>query len=219
MKSSVERGSNMGRKNKTAGQRQEEIYGYIKEYIAQHGYPPSVREISRAVGLKSASTVHGYLRQLEERGLLSREARLPRALGLPEKKSTCVADDSMVRLPLVGTVAAGVPILAEQNIEDVFSLPRSLVGTADATFILRVQGDSMINVGIFEDDLVIVREQETAENGEIIVALVNDESATVKRYFREANCIRLQPENDNMQPFYEKNVRILGKVIGVYRQL
>ena len=209
----------MGRKNKTAGQRQEQIYKYIKEYIAQHGYPPSVREISVAVGLKSASTVHGYLRKLEERGLLSREAHLPRALGLVKKKAPCAEDDSMVRLPLVGTVAAGVPILAEQNIEDVFTLPRSLIGTSEATFMLRVQGDSMINIGIFEDDLVIVREQETAENGEIIVALVNDESATVKRYFREADCIRLQPENDSMQPFYEKNVRILGKVIGVYRQL
>lgn len=211
----------MGRKNRTAAERREQIYEYIREYIAQHGYPPSVREIGQAVGLKSASTVHGYMRQLEERGLLSREARLPRALGLPEEPNPGaeIPSDDMIRLPLVGTVAAGVPILAEQNIEEVFTLPRNLVGTSDTTFMLRVRGDSMINIGIYEGDIVIVREQDTAENGEIIVALVDDESATVKRYFREADCIRLQPENDTMQPFYEKNVRILGKVIGVYRQL
>ena len=217
----------MGRKNKTSGERQGQIYEFIKDFIAQHGYPPSVREVGKAVGLKSASTVHGYMRKLEERGLLSRAARLPRALGLlgedlsdetPADTADETADD-IVRLPLIGTVAAGVPILAEQNVEDVFSLPRSLVGTGDASFMLRVRGDSMINVGIYEGDFVIVREQETAENGEIIVALVDNESATVKRYFREADCIRLQPENDNMRPFYEKNVRILGKVIGVYRKL
>ena len=124
-----------------------------------------------------------------------------------------------VRVPLVGTVAAGVPILAEQNVEDVFELPKSMVRNSDDVFMLRVHGDSMINIGIYEDDFVIVRQQADACNGDIVVALVNGESATVKRYFLESDCIKLQPENDDMEPFYERDVRILGKVIGVYRQM
>ena len=122
-------------------------------------------------------------------------------------------------MPLVGTVAAGIPILAEQNLEDVYDLPKSMVHNSEDVFMLRVHGDSMINIGILEDDFVIVRQQSDASNGDIVVALVNGESATVKRYFLESDCVRLQPENDNMEPFYERDVRILGKVIGVYRQM
>lgn len=205
----------MQKKNKTSAERQEQIYDYLKKFQREHGYPPSVREIGAAVGLKSASTVHGYLRCLEERGLIARQPDKRRALDILGDRPR----HDMVSVPLVGTVAAGVPILAEENLEDVYELPKSLVHNSEDVFMLKVHGDSMINIGIYEDDLVIVRQQSNANNGDIVVALVNDESATVKRYFLESDCVRLQPENDNMEPFYEKDVRILGKVIGVYRQM
>lgn len=205
----------MTKKNKTSAERQEQIYEYLKTFQREHGYPPSVREIGAAVGLKSASTVHGYLRCLEERGLIARQPDKRRALDIVGERPR----HEMVSVPLVGTVAAGVPILAEENLEDVYELPKSLVHNSEDVFMLRVHGDSMINIGIYEDDLVIVRQQSDANNGDIVVALVNEESATVKRYFLEPDCVKLQPENDDMEPFYEKNVRILGKVIGVYRQM
>lgn len=205
----------MTKKNKTSAERQEQIYEYLKTFQREHGYPPSVREIGAAVGLKSASTVHGYLRCLEERGLIARQPDKRRALDIVGERLR----HEMVSVPLVGTVAAGVPILAEENLEDVYELPKSLVHNSEDVFMLRVHGDSMINIGIYEDDLVIVRQQSDANNGDIVVALVNEESATVKRYFLEPDCVKLQPENDDMEPFYEKNVRILGKVIGVYRQM
>ncbi len=205
----------MTKKNKTSAERQEQIYEYLKTFQREHGYPPSVREIGAAVGLKSASTVHGYLRCLEERGLIARQPDKRRALDIVGERPR----HEMVSVPLVGTVAAGVPILAEENLEDVYELPKSLVHNSEDVFMLRVHGDSMINIGIYEDDLVIVRQQSDANNGDIVVALVNEESATVKRYFLEPDCVKLQPENDDMDPFYEKNVRILGKVIGVYRQM
>ncbi|MBO6293917.1 MAG: transcriptional repressor LexA [Selenomonas sp.] len=203
------------KKNKTSAERQEQIYEYLKKFQREHSYPPSVREIGAAVGLKSASTVHGYLRCLEERGLIERQPDKRRALDIVGEKPR----QDFVRVPLVGTVAAGLPILAEQNLEDVYELPKSMVHNSEDVFMLRVHGDSMINIGILEDDFVIVRQQSDASNGDIVVALVNGESATVKRYFLESDCVRLQPENDNMEPFYERNVRILGKVIGVYRQM
>ena len=203
------------RHNQTASQRQQTIFQFIKDFLTEHGYPPSVREIGQAVGLKSSSTVHGYLDKLEESGMIRRDPTKPRAIDLLDEKPW----DRTVSIPLVGTVAAGTPILAEENIEDVFSFPEGLVGTHDATFMLKVQGDSMINAGIFDGDYILVRQQEDAENSDIVVALVNDDTATVKRFYREKDCIRLQPENDTMQPFYEKNVTILGKVIGVYRQM
>lgn len=203
------------RHNQTADQRQQTIFKFMKDFLTEHGYPPSVREIGKAVGLKSSSTVHGYLDKLEENGLIRRDPTKPRAIDLLDEKPW----DSMVSVPLVGTVAAGVPILAEENVEDVFSLPEGLVGTRDAAFMLRVQGESMINAGIFDGDYILVREQNTAENSDIVVALVNDDTATVKRFYKEKDCIRLQPENDSMKPFYEKNVTVLGKVIGVYRQM
>ena len=205
----------MNKKNKTSAERQDQIYEYLKQFQRNHGYPPSVREIGAAVGLKSASTVHGYLRCLEERGLIARQPDKRRALDIIGERPR----HDMVSVPLVGTVAAGVPILAEENLEEVYELPRSLVHNSDDVFMLRVHGDSMVNIGIYEDDYVIVRQQSDANNGDIVVALVNDDTATVKRYFLESDYVRLQPENDSMEPFYERNVRILGKVIGVYRQM
>lgn len=205
----------MHKKNKTSAERQEQIYDYLKKFQKEHGYPPSVREIGAAVGLKSASTVHGYLRCLEDRGLISRQPDKRRALDIIGDKPK----HDMVSVPLVGTVAAGVPILAEENLEDVYELPKSLVHNSEDLFMLRVHGDSMINIGIYENDFVIVRQQSNANNGDIVVALVNEDCATVKRYFLESDCVKLQPENDSMEPFYERNVRILGKVIGVYRQM
>lgn len=205
----------MNKKNKTSAERQDQIYEYLKQFQRNHGYPPSVREIGAAVGLKSASTVHGYLRCLEERGLIARQPDKRRALDIIGERPR----HDMVSVPLVGTVAAGVPILAEENLEDVYELPKSLIHSSDDVFMLRVHGDSMVNIGIYEDDYVIVRQQSDANNGDIVVALVNDDTATVKRYFLESDYVRLQPENDSMEPFYERNVRILGKVIGVYRQM
>ena len=205
----------MARKNKTAPERCAEIYKYIKEFLMKKGYPPSVREIGEKVGLSSSSTVHSYLHMLEADGKIHRDPTKPRAIEL-------VGDnpwENLLRVPLVGNVAAGVPITAEENIEEVFSVPSSLIGTQDDTFMLRVQGESMINAGIFDGDYIFVKEQNTARNGEIVVALVENEEATVKRIFFEKDRVKLQPENDTMKPFYEKNVVVLGKVIGVYRQM
>ena len=203
------------RRNRGFEERQKNIFDFIKEFLMEKGYPPSVREIGKAVGLKSSSTVHGYLARLEEAGLIKRDPTKPRAIDILDEKPW----DKTVKVPLVGAVTAGVPILAEENIEDVFSFPQGLIGTRDDAFMLRVQGESMINAGIFDGDYILVRQQDTANDNDIVVALVNDNTATVKRFFREKDCIRLQPENDTMEPFYEKNVAVLGKVIGVYRQM
>ncbi|MBR2143878.1 transcriptional repressor LexA [Anaerovibrio sp.] len=204
----------MGRK-RCADERMDQIFKYIKEFLIAKGYPPSVREIGKAVGLKSSSTVHGYLNQLEEAGLIHRDPTKPRAIDLLEDKPW----ERTVNVPLIGTVTAGTPILAQENIEEVFAFPQSLLGTTSETFMLKVDGDSMIKAGIFDGDYIMVRQQNTANNSDIVVALVNGEAATVKRFFKEKNQIRLQPENDSMEPFYEKDVTILGKVIGVYRQM
>ncbi len=203
------------RHRQTADERLTQIYDYIKEHLLEKGYPPSVRDICEAVGLKSTSTVHSYLGMLEKRGMIRRDPAKPRAIDIMEDKPWM----NNVQIPLVGTVAAGVPILAQENIEEVYSFPQSLTGTSGELFMLQISGDSMINAGIFDGDYIIVRQQSTAENGDIVVALVNQESATVKRFFREKDCIRLQPENDSMKPFFEKDVTILGLVVGVYRQL
>lgn len=202
------------RKNQTASQRQDAIYRFLEDFAASHGYPPSVREIGDAIGLKSSSTVHAYLRMLERRGLIHRDPTKPRAIDLLDKKPW----SRSVPVPLVGTVAAGVPILAEENIEDTYTFPESLIGSnGNQIFMLRIQGDSMIKIGMLDGDYVLVQQQDTIRNGDIGVALVNEESATVKRIYKEKNGWRLQPENDDMEPFFEKQVRILGKVVGVYR--
>lgn len=203
------------RRNQNSNERQKKVLNFIKEFLREKGYPPSVREIGKAVGLKSSSTVHGYLARLEDEGFIKRDPTKPRAIDLLEEKPW----DKTVSVPLVGRVTAGIPILAEENIQDVFAFPQSLVGTRDKTFMLKVQGESMINAGIFDGDYILVRQQNTANNNDIVVALINEESATVKRFFKEKDCIRLQPENDTMKPFYEKQVAVLGKVIGVYRQM
>ncbi|MBO5515943.1 MAG: transcriptional repressor LexA [Schwartzia sp.] len=205
----------MSRKNKTAPERCAEIYKYIKDFLKMKGYPPSVREIGEKVGLSSSSTVHSYLHMLEADGKIHRDPTKPRAIEIIGENPW----ENMLRVPLVGKVAAGIPITAEENIEEVFNVPASLLGTQDDTFMLRVQGESMINAGIYDGDYIFVKEQNTARNGEIVVALVENEEATVKRIFFEKNRVKLQPENDTMKPFYEKNVAVLGKVIGVYRQM
>ena len=201
------------RHNRHASERQQEIFQYIKEFLLEKGYPPSVREIGNAVGLKSSSTVHGYLEKLESSGLIKRDPTKPRAIDILDEKPW----GKNTPVPLVGTVTAGVPILAEENIEEIFSFPQGLIGTQDKTFMLKVQGDSMINAGIYDGDFILVRQQDDAKDGEIVVALVNDDTATVKRFFREKNCIRLQPENDTMDPIIVKDCVILGKVFGVFR--
>lgn len=198
--------------------RQQEIYDFIRKYSSTHGYPPTVRDIGKAVGLASSSTVHAHLANLEKLGLLRRDPSKPRAMELLDKAAEAVK--SVVKpsgLPLVGSVAAGQPILAEENIEEYVPVP-DIIGGDTGEYILRVRGDSMINAGILEGDFVVVRPQDTANDGEIIVALVGEE-ATVKRYFREADHVRLQPENDALEPIRSRDVKILGRVIGVFRRV
>lgn len=205
---------------KPRGDTQERILAYIQEEIRVRGYAPSVREIGEAVGLKSTSTVHGHLMRLEKKGLLHRDAMKPRAMGIPHYNHQPISDNediSICRLPVVGRVAAGLPILAEENVEELLSLPHEFVGEGEH-FILRVRGDSMIQAGIFHDDYIVVRKQATANNGEIVVAMVEDE-ATVKRFFKENGHFRLQPENDLMSPIIVPSVVILGKVVSLFRHM
>lgn len=203
---------------KPRGDMQARILAYIQEVIETRGYPPSVREIGEAVGLRSTSTVHGHLTRLEKKGLLHRDAMKPRAMGLSRSASYLDAiDDSRVcQLPVVGRVAAGQPILAEESIDEQMVLPADLVGEGEH-FILRVRGDSMIQAGIFNDDYIVVRKQPDANNGEIVVALVEDD-ATVKRFYKENGHFRLQPENDTMEPIIVPSVQILGKVVSLLRK-
>lgn len=198
--------------------RQQEIFDYIKSYSARFGYPPTVRDIGKAVGLASSSTVHAHLANLEKLGLLRRDPSKPRAIEMLDRAVEQVK--SIVRpdgLPLVGQVAAGSPVLAEENIEEYVAVP-PLAGGDEGEFILRVRGESMIGAGILPDDYVVVRPQETAQDGEIIVALVGEE-ATVKRFFREEDHIRLQPENTSMEPIRTRDVRVLGRVVGLFRSV
>ncbi|HHW41000.1 MAG TPA: transcriptional repressor LexA [Syntrophomonadaceae bacterium] len=197
---------------KKISHRQEEILKYIQKTMDERGYPPSVREIGEAVGLKSSSTVHAHLVHLEKMGYIRRDPTKPRAIELVG------ANSSVVRVPVVGRVAAGEPILAVENIEDTFPLPANFLKSSDNVFMLTIRGDSMINAGILDGDYIIVRQQNTAENGDIVVALLGD-NATVKRFFKEDDCIRLQPENDALDPIRTKNVTILGKVIGLLRKI
>lgn len=195
--------------------KQSEILEYIKEEILKKGYPPAVREICEAVNLKSTSSVHSHLETLEKNGYIRRDPTKPRAIEIMDDSFQMVRRE-MASIPIIGTVAAGQPILAEQNIEGYFPIPADMVPNGD-TFVLKVKGDSMINAGIFNGDQIFVRSCNTAENGDTVVALVDD-SATVKRFYKEKDCYRLQPENDYMDPIivYDQ-LQILGKVIGVYR--
>jgi len=206
--------------------RQQEIWTFLVEYVDRHGYPPTVREIGEAVGLASPSTVHAHLANLERAGLLKRDPTKPRALELigreraePRPEPAPVRPD-VQRLPLVGEIAAGGPLLAEQNIEDYVELPERL---AKGDFLLRVKGESMVNAGILDGDIVVVRRQPDARNGEIVVALAGDDEAadeaTVKTFYRDGDRIRLQPENDALEPMYPEQVAILGSVQAVFRRL
>ena len=198
--------------------RQQEIFEFIKRYSAKYGYPPTVRDIGKAVGLASSSTVHAHLANLEKSGLLRRDPSKPRAIELLDRAAAAVRD--VVKpggLPLVGHVAAGQPVLAEENIEDYIEVP-PIAGGAEGDYLLRVRGDSMKDAGILEDDLVVVRPQEIAADGEIVVALVGEE-ATVKRFFKESDHVRLQPENTAMEPIRSTDVRVLGRVVGLLRRV
>ena len=205
--------------------RQQQIYDFIRTYQLEKGYPPSVREMASAVGLSSPSTVHAHLSALESRGLIKRDSTKPRALevfnedGSPATKTVEAAAPSprgTVSLPLVGRVAAGMPILAEQNIEDTFTLP-SEIATDSGSFVLEVHGNSMVNAGIFNGDYIVVREQKSAMNGEIVVAMIDGE-ATVKTFYQERGRVRLQPENDAMEPIFVSSPVILGKVVALFRR-
>ncbi|HTO26763.1 MAG TPA: transcriptional repressor LexA [Gaiellaceae bacterium] len=197
--------------------RQQEIWEFLVDYVDAHGYPPTVREIGDAVGLASPSTVHAHLANLERAGLLKRDPTKPRALELVGREKGSAA--SLPKLPLLGQIAAGGPLLAEENVEDEIAVPETLRGD----FLLRVKGDSMIGAGILEGDLVIVRRAQDARDGDVVVALAGDDEsadeATVKTFYRESGRVRLQPENDALEPIYAKHVQILGKVVGVFREL
>ena len=209
--------------------RQQQIYDFIRSYQTEKGYPPSVREMAAAVGLSSPSTVHAHLCALEAHGLIKRDKTKPRALEVFEQEGNPdnnldISQESpvpemrgVVSLPLVGRVAAGMPILAEQNIEDTFTIPTEIASDS-SSFILEVHGNSMINVGIYNGDYIIVREQPSAMNGDIVVAMI-DGSATVKTFYKECGRVRLQPENDAMEPIFADNPTILGKVVALMRRL
>lgn len=215
--------------NGEISKRQQQAYDYICAFTATHGYPPSVREIGNAIGLSSPSTVHSHLHKLEKAGYIKRDPNKPRTIEITGPGSESLhqgaaiaqvqqdVDKNTITLPLVGRVAAGSPILAEQNVEEVMTLPTSVVGDQNS-FVLRVRGESMINAGIFDGDYIVVREQSDAHNGEIVVALIDD-SATVKTFYREKDRIRLQPENDTMEPIYAVNPTILGRVTGLFRSM
>src|SRR5690625_2212050 len=191
--------------------RQQMILDYIKNEVYVKGYPPSVREIATAVGLASSSTVHGHLSRLEKKGLLRRDPTKPRAIEVLESDPTPEYDIQSVRVPVLGNVTAGQPITAVENIEDYFPLPKHMVDDEERSFLLRIRGNSMINVGIYDGDYVVVKQQETADNGDIVVAMTEDEEATVKRFYKEDDHIRLQPENEALEPMILSHVSILGK--------
>jgi repressor LexA len=204
--------------------RQREIFDFLSEYVRGHGYPPTVREIGEAVGLASPSTVHAHLANIERAGLIRRDPTKPRALELVgrDRDGGSSRDSKLLSLPLLGEIAAGGLLLAEQDVEDYLEVPE-LLAAGGADFLLRVKGESMIQAGILDGDYVVVRRQQDARNGDVVVALAGDdeaaEEATVKRFFREDGRVRLQPENDALEPIYAQHVEVLGKVIGVFRQV
>lgn len=206
--------------------RQQEIFDFIKKYSGKHGYPPTVRDIGKAVGLASSSTVHAHLANLEKAGLLRRDPSKPRAIELLDRALEGVKDTvesgmrSVVgggRIPVLGSVAAGAPVLAEENIEDYVDVP-AVAGGEQAEFILKVKGDSMVDAGILEGDYVVVHRQDTANDGDIVVALVGEE-ATVKTFYRESDHVRLQPENPRLEPIRSRDVKILGRMVGLLRHV
>ncbi len=197
--------------------KQQEIYDFLKAEIIKKGYPPSVREICEAVNLRSTSSVHAQLETLEKKGYIRKDATKPRAIEILDDNFYGARQET-VNIPIIGNVAAGEPIFADQNIEDYFTLNAEFLPSGANVFMLHVHGDSMINIGILNGDMVLVREQNTAHDGEVVVALVGD-SATVKTFYKEDGYYRLQPENDTMEPIIVKEAEILGKVIGIYRRM
>jgi len=204
---------------KKASKRQEDILAFIKEEVRKKGYPPSVREIGEAVGLASSSTVHGHLARLENKGLIRRDPTKPRAIEILDNLNPTIEKQSVVHVPLIGKVTAGIPITAIENIEEFFPLPATFGTTEDNLFMLEIMGESMIEAGILNGDYVVVKQQQSANNGEIVVAMTEDDEATVKRFFKESSYFRLQPENSSMEPIIVDKVSILGKVVGVYRHI
>ncbi|MBQ8044238.1 MAG: transcriptional repressor LexA [Clostridia bacterium] len=210
----------MGKNDNELSQNELNILNYIRKQVAEVGYPPSVRELCKAVGLKSTSSVHLYLSRLAEKGYIKKGNLKTRALKITGENVGSAKDTDMLEIPLVGQVAAGLPILAEENIEEYVKLPTSMVKQntkSEGTYMLKVKGDSMINVGIYSGDYIIVSKCQTAENGQIIVALIDNE-ATVKTFYKEKDHIRLQPENDTMEPIIVKDAQIIGKVVGLIRR-
>ncbi|ABG87657.1 transcriptional repressor LexA [Clostridium perfringens] len=193
--------------------KQTQIYNFLIEFTKSKGYPPSVREICQAVSLKSTSTVHGHLKRLEKKGLIYRDPTKPRALEIVELSNE---EKELIDIPIVGKVTAGMPILATENIEDMFQIPINYVKHNNDLFILKVTGDSMIEAGILDGDLAIIEQKNIATNGDIVVALIENE-ATIKRFFKENGFIRLQPENKNYEPIIVEDCSILGKLVGIYR--
>jgi|SRR5690606_6318541 len=199
--------------------RQREILNFIKQEVKEKGYPPSVREIGEAVGLSSSSTVHGHLARLESKGFIRRDPTKPRAIEILEWEPEERINVPVRNVPIVGKVTAGLPITAVENIEEYFPLPEKIAPEGDTVFMLEIEGDSMIDAGILDGDYVVVRQQNTALNGDIVVAMTPENEATVKRFYKEKNYVRLQPENPTMEPIILPTVSILGKVIGVYRHI
>lgn len=200
--------------------RQQDILDFIKGEVKKKGYPPSVREIGEAVGLASSSTVHGHLARLESKGFIRRDPTKPRAIEILEMdEGSNIPRNNVVNVPVIGKVTAGIPITAIENIEEYFPLPERLAPADEQVFMLEIMGESMIEAGILNGDYVIVRQQQTANNGDIVVAMTEEDEATCKRFFKEKDFIRLQPENSTMEPIILRNVSILGKVIGVYRHI
>lgn len=200
-------------------ERQKKILDFVRDFINAKGYPPAVREIGAAVGLSSSASVHNHLKRLQEYGFLVRDAAKPRALELMSENDAW-RNKIVVPVPLVGRVTAGQPILAVENIEETYPIPRDLIGCDEDVFMLSVTGDSMINAGILDHDYIIARKQNFANNGDIVIALIDNETTTVKRYFRELRSVRLQPENDKYEPIIGMdNIQVLGKVISVFRML
>jgi repressor LexA len=205
---------------KKLSKRQQDILEFIKREVQQKGYPPSVREIGEAVGLASSSTVHGHLARLESKGLIRRDPTKPRAIEiLDQDDAQPIYSGSIINVPIIGKVTAGQPITAIENVDDYFPIPDRFVTPDEKVFMLEIMGDSMIEAGIFDGDLVLVRQQNTANNGDIVVAMTDEDEATVKRFFKEKDYFRLQPENSTLEPIIVKNISILGKIIGVYRTL
>lgn len=199
--------------------RQQMIVDFIKSEVEVKGYPPSVREIAKAVGLASSSTVHGHLERIEKKGYIRRDPTKPRAIEVVDLSMNNVTKDVARYAPVIGKVTAGLPITAVENIDEYTPVPSSMASTSDNLFVLVVEGESMINAGILDGDKVIVKQQTTANNGDIVVAMNEDDEATVKRFYKEKDHFRLQPENDNLEPILLDKVSILGKVIGLYRNM